>query len=169
MRDADDAVRMLLEYEHWCTDKLARKIEPLAQEQLVRRFAIGHGTLHASLYHLVRVAEKWTDRSRPVPTGVIFKTYPGPGKVTVKTLRDQYRAAAEQMLLNNAALNSVDESARDHAWEIKRNHLIHITTHGMHHRAQIINMLTQLGVKNIVEGGDFGGWANRKVRKLQNG
>jgi uncharacterized damage-inducible protein DinB len=57
------------------------------------------------------------------------------------------------------------ERDRGDEWEIKRNHLIHITTHGMHHRAQMINMLTQLGVPNLIEGGDFGGWANRKVRK----
>ena len=29
----------------------------------------------------------------------------------------------------------------------------------------MINMLIQLGVLNLIEGGDFGGWANRKVRK----
>jgi hypothetical protein len=148
MREADDAVAVLLQYEHWCTDKLGAKIEGVARHNLQRRFPIGHGTLHASFYHLV--------------TG---KTYPGLVAVTIRQLRDRYAIAAEQMLANNIALNAVDETARDDAWEIRRNHLIHITTHGMHHRAQMINMLTQLGVTAIIEGGDFGGWANRRVRK----
>ena len=100
---------------------------------------------------------------------MIGKTYLGTGQVSIAELRERYRIAAEQMLVNNAALNAVEESARDFDWEIKRNHLIHITSHGMHHRAQIINMLTQLGVEDLIEGGDFGGWANRKVRKRRDG
>ena len=136
MREADDAVAILLRYEHWCTDKLGAKIEQVAAPDLVRTFAIGHKTLHASFYHLVTVAEKWTDRSRPVPTGLIGKTYPGVESVTIAQLRERYRAAASQMLLNNAALNAVIEPDRGDEWEIKRNHLIHITTHGMHHRGR---------------------------------
>jgi uncharacterized damage-inducible protein DinB len=164
MRDENDPVTMLLEYDHGCTDKLAGKIELLYQADLVRRFPIGHLTLHASFYHLVTIAEKWTDRSRPIPTGVIGKTYPGPDRIAVKELRERYRVAARQMMVNISALHSTSDCMRDYDWEIKRNHLIHIITHGMHHRAQIINMLTQLGVTNIIEGGDFGGWANRRVR-----
>ena len=28
-----------------------------------------------------------------------------------------------------------------------------------------LDLLTQIGVKNLIEGGDFGGWANRQVRR----
>jgi len=165
----DDVVLSLLQYDHRCTDKLAAKIEPLRHADLIGRFPIGHGTLDASFYHVVVVAEKWTDRSRPDPTGVIGKTYPGPGIVPIAQLRERYRAAAEQMLRNIAALNATGEPARDVHWLIKRNHLVHITTHGMHHHAQIINMLTQLGVTGLIEGGDFGGWANRPLKRDQLG
>jgi len=159
-----DIVLALLQYEHRCTEKISAKIALLSPENLTRRFPIGHGTLHASLYHLVAVAEKWTDRSRPDPTDVIGKTYPGPGKITVAELRRRYRTAADQMLKNLAALNATNPKLRDDLWLIKRNHLVHITTHGMHHRAQMINMLKQIGVRNLIEGGDFGGWANRPLK-----
>ena len=33
----------------------------------------------------------------------------------------------------------------------------HVITHGMHHRAQILYMLEQLGVENVIEG-DVLGW-----------
>jgi uncharacterized damage-inducible protein DinB len=125
---------------------------------------MGHGTRHASYYHLVTVAEKWTDRSRPEPTGVIGRSYPGPAKISIAERRTRYRIATEQMMVNCRALLAFPESERNAQWQIKRNRLAHITTHGTHHRAQIINMLTQQGIKGLIEGGDFGGWANRPLK-----
>jgi uncharacterized damage-inducible protein DinB len=162
-----DIILALLRYEHRCTEKIGAKFELLTMDQLTRQFPIGHGTLHASLYHLITVAEKWTDRSRLDPTNVIGKTYPGPGNISVSELRRRYRMAAKQMLKNIAALNATEPDSRDVYWFIKRNHLVHITTHGMHHRAQMINMLKQIGVKNLIEGGDFGGWANRPLKNTK--
>jgi uncharacterized damage-inducible protein DinB len=149
--DDNDVVKSLLRYEHRCTDKLAAKLEKLSAGDLCRRFPIGHKTLDASFYHLVTIAEKWTDRSRPEPTDVIGKTYPGPGKVSMAELRERYTAAAKQMLKNAAALRITPTPARDAQWLIKRNHLIHITTHGMHHRAQIINCRTRLCLCSLRE------------------
>jgi uncharacterized damage-inducible protein DinB len=160
-----DPVAALLNYDHWCTDQIAAKMEPLSPEQLRREFPIGWHTLHKTLYHIVTVAEHWTDRSRPDPTGLFGGANdPNPDAIPVTVLRQRYQAAGRQMLASLASLMSVAESERDVGWLIRRNHLIHLTTHAMHHRAQLIFMLTQLGIPDIIEGGDFGGWANGPLK-----
>lgn len=166
MPDADP-ILALLQYDHWCTDQLAGKMESLAPGELQREFPIGWRTLHKTLFHIVYVAEHWTDRSRAEPLGIAWEG--GEPDLTVHSvaaLRGRYRNAAGQMVENLQALNGVAEGDRDAVWLIRRNHLIHITTHGMHHRGQMIFMLTQLGVKDVIEGGDFGGWANEGLKRL---
>ncbi|HEY1923240.1 MAG TPA: DinB family protein [Tepidisphaeraceae bacterium] len=161
----EDAILTLVNYDLWCTDHLAANMESLSIEDVTREFPIGWRTLHRTLHHIVTTAELWSDRSLANPSGIRpEEKNSGPQLFSTTSLRERYRVAGRQMLSSLAVLYATPGSAKDVGWHIRRNHLIHITTHSMHHRAQMIFMLTQLGVPDIIEGGDYGGWANGPLK-----
>src|ERR1700690_2256326 len=97
----NDAIAALLEYDHWCTDQLAANMETLSADDLQRKFPIGWHTLHRTLYHLVAVAEHWTDRSRPQPTALRDGAADAdPNTLTVASMRQRYKSAGQQMYAN---------------------------------------------------------------------
>jgi uncharacterized damage-inducible protein DinB len=164
MQDAD-AIIGLLNYDLWCTDHLAESMERLSVENQKREFPIGWHTLHRTLFHIVTAAELWSDRSQADPTGIRPDEHnPGPEVISTASLRERYGAANRLALSSLGELRATSESARDICWHVRRNQMLHITTHSMHHRAQMIFMLTQLGVPDVIEGGDFGGWANAPLK-----
>ena len=142
MFDAD-AIAALLNYDLWCTDQLASRMESLSNEDLCREFPIGWHTPHRTLHHIVVVAELWSDRSLSLPTGIRpDANNPGPEVISTASLRERYRTVGRQMLGSLGDLVATTDSARDVGWHIRRNHLIHITTHSMHHRADDLHAHT---------------------------
>jgi uncharacterized damage-inducible protein DinB len=116
---------------------------------------MGPGSLHDTLTHIVGAMFRWADR------------IDGPPRVVRPSIEDgTRRTPAELMtLLDGAApdLAASAERARARGLETALNvtlggqayrftlgaMLVHVTTHGMHHRAQCLNMLRQLAVPGV--------------------
>lgn len=139
---------ILLEHNQWATRNVMEACRGLAHEQFHQPFEMGVGTLHATLTHILGAMRGWTDllagreQRERLEEG---------GERTV----DELLALLDEVgadLMHHARAHPVDEPVSGErggrSYTFQRGAVItHVTTHGMHHRAQCINMLRQLGVE----------------------
>lgn len=155
-RAANDPLDILLRHDAWATRKVLVACGSLTDEQWHRRFPIGPGSLHDTLTHMVGAMLHWADRIDGPPAA------PRPS-----IEGDERRTPAELLeLLESAAsgLAASAERARTRGFSTefevtlagKQPHrftlgatLVHVATHGMHHRAQCLNMLRHPGVPGV--------------------
>lgn len=150
----------LIPFRHnaWATRVLLERCRALSPEDFHRRFPIGPGCLHDALLHVIGAMARWSDRIaerevRPMPQG-------GPAKSPEEMLA-LLAAAADD--LERVAAHVYAESrggeriafanpAGGPPWHFRKAAaLVHVTTHGMHHRAQALNMLRHLNVDPLPE------------------
>jgi uncharacterized damage-inducible protein DinB len=138
-----DILDRLLGHDSWTTRALLARSKGLSDEQLDRRFPIGHGSLRATFVHIIWNMEAWTD----LICERVIRPRPGPEAATVARLIERLDAVA-------AEFGTVARQLRDDG---RLNGLFHLITHSMHHRAQVLNMMRHLGMTDLIEG-DVLGW-----------
>lgn len=148
----------LLGHDAWTTRQLLLRCRELSEEQMSRIFDIGGRSLSGTFEHLIACMESYTDLML--------------GRTAYEAYRDD--ASVEGMLtrLTIVAKDFAEFAARvereGRADEMVTNTgngsrrslggvIVHLITHSMHHRAQILYMLEQLGVQDVIEG-DALGW-----------
>lgn len=162
-------LEVLLRHDHWGTRRVLEVSRELSPEQFRQRFDMGLGSLHEILTHVVGAMRRWADRLTQRPIRPAIDNPPRnvglPSDYKVRTpdeiiaLLDP--AAAELMSLADEyqregaplGLDSVIEFALDgtHYTTTRGAGLVHVTTHGSHHRAQCLNLLRRLGVTRLPE------------------
>lgn len=144
-----DPLQILLAHDRWATEQLLDACAKLSTDQFLQKFDIGPGSLHDTLTHVIGAMRTWTEtltggEIRPRPDGDGQRRTP-----------DQIRA-----LHVESCVELANEASRRPLGEIvtrtlrtgrtvsltRAEVLTHVTTHGMHHRAQALNMLRRLGV-----------------------
>ena len=147
-----DCLEILLAHDRWATTQLLSACGRLTADQFHQRFDIGPGSLHDTLTHIAGATRTWTE--------TLAGQDPRPRLET-----DGQRRTPEQLL------SLLEEAWREFCAEVRRRPLeetvlrrtrdgrvlqitraavlTQVTTHGMHHRAQCLNMLRQLGVKPL--------------------
>ena len=159
-----DLLDRLLGHDVWTTRQLLLRSRNLTDAELDRDFDIGHRTLRATFQHIVRNMEVWTD----LMAGGPLRTDPGPEGRTVAGLLarlDSVSADLASRARDVARRNGWDELWTDTLDDPPRQKtygaaIAHILTHSMHHRAQVLYLLRQLGVRDLPEGDVFS-WENR--------
>jgi uncharacterized damage-inducible protein DinB len=147
-----DPLPILLAHDRWATQQILDACRNLTAEQFHRRFDIGPGSLHDTLTHMIGAMRTWTD--------TLAQREPGPRLET-----DGQRRTPEQLrvLFDEAWQAFSAEPRRRPLEEMVTRHLrdgstrhftrgavvTHVATHGMHHRAQCLNMLRQLGLSPL--------------------
>ena len=153
-------VRELLAYDDWANGALLRIAAELNDELLDRPFEMGPGSLRKTLNHIVAVERLWLDRwigNKPRP----FRA--DAGGVTVAQLQDESEAiAAEHSELSQANVGAdfseriTYTNLRGAANTYQRGQMmLHVCTHGIHHRAQVLNMLKRVGAALPKPGLDY--------------
>lgn len=150
-----DLLDRLLGHDSWTTRQLLDLAGTLSEEQLDQVFDIGHRTVRKTFNHIVWNIECWTDlmkartvRARP------------DSKATFASLAQRHEAASAEFLgfareitnqnrLDEKFLDSLDKPPKEKSFG---GAIVHLATHGMHHRAQLLVMLRRLGVKELPEG-----------------
>jgi uncharacterized damage-inducible protein DinB len=153
----------LLRHDAWTTRALLALSTGLSDAELDREFDISHRTLRRTFEHIIANMECWCDLmtarpQRPRAVGSVRAD-------SIAGLIDRLdTVAGELQLLGNAVSERAreDEFFLDYLDDPPRRKplgagLVHIATHGMHHRAQCLYMMRLLGVKNLIEG-DAMGW-----------
>ena len=151
-----DPLAISLAHDRWATTQVLDACARLDPDPFHRRFDLGPGSLHDTLTHLVSAARTWNDTlagraPRPRPDGDGLSRTPG-------QLRELFEEAWEE-LATEARRRPLDELAtrtlRDgRTLTLTRGAIVlHVTTHGMHHRAQCLNMLRHAGVSPLPPSG----------------
>jgi uncharacterized damage-inducible protein DinB len=151
-----DLLDRLLEHDRWTTTQLLERCRELRAEQWAESFDLGHQTLAATFQHMIGNVRIWTDlmAERPVQ--------PSADEALISA--DDLLAAWQGVYDDFAALSRV--VGDEHGWDATYIDVLdnpprpktfggtiaHVITHNMHHRSEIIHMLTRLGIEHILEG-----------------
>lgn len=151
-----DLLDRLLGHDTWTTRQLLLRCRELSDVQLDREFDIAHRTVRATLAHIVRNVEAWTDLMHSPTTPTDARPQ---GRSVAELLERQERAAAD---LARVARGVARRGAWDTTWIDRLDDppttktyggaIAHILTHSMHHRAQLLYMMKKLGVEGLPEG-----------------
>jgi uncharacterized damage-inducible protein DinB len=147
-----DPLEILLLHDRWATGQILNACGKLSVDQFHRRFEIGPGSLHDSVTHIVGAMRAWTETLAGVEGRPRLE---GDGeRRAVEQLRSLYADAWEAFAFE-ARRRPVEEMVtrrtRDgRSIEMTRGAVVvQVTTHGVHHRAQCLNMLRGLGVGEL--------------------
>ncbi len=165
---SSDPLDILLAHDAWATRALLERCRALSREQFHREFKIGLGSLHLNLTHIVSVMRRWADRLMERPVRAALHKIPERPDIAAEpadrapdellrllddAARDLTMVTAEcrkRGLATTISLQGPGKDRRMKTWTFSRGCvLVHVATHGMHHRAQCLNMLRQLNVPGV--------------------
>jgi uncharacterized damage-inducible protein DinB len=149
----------VLRHDAWTTRLLLTRAAELSNAALDQPFDMGHQTLRRTFQHIVGNMECWCDlilaRPRRAGTNTTIEDIQG--------LIARLDIVAAELVAIGQSFSSFgggDELFTDYLDDPPRKKsvgtaLVHIATHGMHHRAQCLWMMRQLGLRNLPEGDVF--------------
>jgi uncharacterized damage-inducible protein DinB len=149
-----DLLDRLLGHDAWTTRQLLGRCRELTDEQLDREFDIGHRTVRATSLHILRNMEGWAE---------LMSGHLGRARVedrSVAAMIDRLdcaaadlarvsRSVAERNGWDERFLDTLDDPPTEHSYG---GGIAHVITHSMHHRAQLLYMLRELGLEGLPEG-----------------
>jgi predicted O-methyltransferase YrrM/uncharacterized damage-inducible protein DinB len=154
-RAASDPLDILLRHDAWATREVLRACSGLTDEQWHRRFEIGPGSLHDALTHVVGAMLRWADRIDGPPTELrpsiegIARRTPAELLALLEAAESGLAASADRARVRGFGTEfDVTLAGKTHRFTLGAA-LVHVTTHGMHHRAQCLNMLRHLGAPGV--------------------
>jgi uncharacterized damage-inducible protein DinB len=143
-----DPLAILLAHDRWGTRQILETCARLTPEQFHQKFEIGPGSLHATTTHMLAAMSTWIDTLAGRET--LSRIDQDGSQRTPEQLLVLHEKIAGELAAQAAAqpLDRLVQRAR--AGKIfsfpRSGVLVHVATHGMHHRAQCLNMLRHLGV-----------------------
>lgn len=142
-------IDILLEHDRWATQNIIDVCKTLSPEQFHQRFDMGPGSLHDTVTHIITALRVWEDvlSNREVRPRLEGQTRT---VAELQALFDESATAFAAVARKHPLDETVVREREGQKWVFSRAGVItHVATHGMHHRAQCINMLRQLGVKPL--------------------
>lgn len=147
MPPTTDPLAVMFAHDRWATNLLLDAAARLSDEPFHRRFDIGLGSLHHTLTHIIGVTRGWT---------AVLAADDGPSWLdpttprSVTTLRELHEAASDafEREARSKPMDGTVTVVRAGAQRVFSRTVVttHVLTHSMHHRAQALNILRQLGV-----------------------
>jgi uncharacterized damage-inducible protein DinB len=147
-----DVLQILLSHDRWATVQVLDACGGLPDEQFHRRFEIGPGSLHDTLTHVVGAIRTWTDtlagaEPRPRPEGDGRRRTPGELRSMLEESSRELAAEAGRRPVGETVTRRLQDGRTLRF--TRAAVLAHVATHGMHHRAQCLNMLRHLGGQSL--------------------
>lgn len=158
-----DCLAILLQHDRWATSRLMDACETLDDARFHQPFEMGLRTLHDTLLHMTGAIRVWTDTlavREPRPW-----SWTPTHRHTLADIRQLFESSHSE-LSAEATRRPLDEVVTRRFRDGREFHfsraviVTHITTHGMHHRAQCLNMLRHLGVSPLPQS-SVTEWATR--------
>jgi uncharacterized damage-inducible protein DinB len=149
MMPTSNPLDILLAHDHWATGQILAACAKVTPEQFHQRFEMGPGSLHDTTTHVLAAMRAWGDllagrEQRPRLEGT---------KRTIDELTKMLEEIATEFaaLIRAHPVDGIVLRIRDgKTYSFSRGAVLtHVATHGMHHRAQCLNMLRQLGLKPL--------------------
>ena len=147
---ASDPVTILLAHDRWATRQILDACGKLTEEQFHKRFEMGPGSLHNTTTHMLAAMRAWTQMLMGQQPGVRLDAGGQRSVPELLTLleqcADEFAAEVRRLPLDQTIMRVRDGKT----YTFTRGAVLtHVATHGMHHRAQCLNMLRQLGVSPL--------------------
>ena len=145
-----DPVGILVRQNRWATENMLNACRDLTDEQFHQKFEMGLGSLHDTITHILGAMRGWGDllagrEQRPRLEADDPRTVD-----ELAALLTGISDELETLATTHATDEIVTGSLGGNSYSFTRGAVVtHVTTHGMHHRAQCLNMLRQLGVDNL--------------------
>ncbi|MDP9366561.1 MAG: DinB family protein [Chloroflexota bacterium] len=152
-----DILDRLLGHDAWTTRQMLERCRALTDDEVHRAFDVGHGSVHATLVHMIGNVRVWIDLMTGAP--------PAPDDDAWRGLSvDDLLARHEAAMADFAALarRVRDEGRLDELWVDALDDpptaksfggaIAHVLTHDMHHRGELLQKLHRLGLRNLPEG-----------------
>lgn len=166
-------LQLLLDHNAWATRVLLLDAERLNRGELDRRFDIGPGSVHDTLRHIIGAMRRWADRvgGRDVRPSI----EDGDRRYDVCELRALLNEADADLRAVAAAIDArrgwseVFEFAMPGGRTYRFTRaaaMTHVLTHGMHHRAQLLNIRRQLGLPPLGLDLDVVEWECVRTRQI---
>ena len=140
---------ILLKHNHWATQLLLEACSNISAEQFHQRFEIGEGSLHDNITHIIGAMRGWGDmlagrEIRKRPEGATFSVD------ELTSMLEDATADFSNTARSHPVHEIVTRERGGKAYSFTRGAVVtHVMTHGMHHRAQCLNMLRHLGVSPL--------------------
>lgn len=146
-----DAIDKLIRYNSWTTGVLIDDAAKLTPEQFHRRFDIGPGSIHETLRHIVGAMLRWADRigARPLRASIEEGDTLSPARLRELLAQADHELRDASAVAEARGWDSEIEFPRPDGPPYHFTRLaamLHVLTHGTHHRAQVLNMRRQLGL-----------------------
>lgn len=141
---------ILLAHDTWATRNIVDACSTLNDEQFHERFEMGQGSLHDVLTHVITVMRVWTDMlaSREAQPRLEPSTRRSPAELL--SLLDESAIDLAHHVRAHPPDGILSRERGGKTYSFTRGAVLtHVTTHGMHHRAQCLNMLRHLGVNPL--------------------
>jgi uncharacterized damage-inducible protein DinB len=138
---------ILLAHDTWATRNMIDACSKLTDEQFHQRFEMGPGSLHDTITHMIAAKQGWADliASRDARPRLEPSTRRSPAEL--RALLDETDADFARHAQAHPLDEIVSRERGGKTYSFTRGAVItHVTTHGIHHRAQCLNMLRRLGV-----------------------
>ena len=145
----NNPVELLLIHNHWSTRALLDACETLTDEQFHHTFEMGLGSLHDTVTHILGAMRGWTDvLERGGPR--VRREEAQRSAAELRRLLGEVDAELREHALSGPLDERIDASRHGRTFVFTRNQIVvHVTTHGVHHRAQALNMLRRLGAEPL--------------------
>jgi uncharacterized damage-inducible protein DinB len=145
-----DPIEILLAHDQWATGQILDTCQNLTPDQFHQRFEMGLGSLHDTTLHILAAMRTWTQTLAGQPLSPRLEKE---GPKTIPELRSLLEICSRELAAESKRRPLSDTAARPRdgkTYTFTRSAILtHVATHGMHHRAQCLNMLRQLGVKPL--------------------
>jgi uncharacterized damage-inducible protein DinB len=144
-----DPLQILLAHDRWATAQLIDACAKVTDEQFHQRFEMGPGSLHDTVTHVIGAMRAWTETLAGAEAGPRLEA---DGRrrtpAELRALFDEAWGALSAEAGRRPVADTVTRRLRDgRTVEMTRGAVLaHVATHGVHHRAQCLNMLRRLGV-----------------------
>lgn len=161
-----DILDRLTGHDAWTTRQLLLFCQNLPDDVLDHQFNFGQETLRKTFVHIIDNMEVWTGLMTEQPAW--YQPHASPPGASIPEQLERLDAISakfiraardiqERGLLDECFTDVLDNPPRQKTFG---GAIVHLTTHSMHHRAQILAMLDILGVEHEIEG-DALGWERR--------
>src|ERR1700722_13448888 len=147
----NDFLEILLAHDRWETAQILKACEGLTDEQFQQKFEMGWGSLHDTTTHILGAMQSWTSTLAEKERGPRLEEDGQRRKpADLQKLLDSTAAALAAEAHRKPVSDLVSRVRDGKTFEFTRAAVLtHVATHSMHHRAQCLNMLRQLGVKPL--------------------
>jgi uncharacterized damage-inducible protein DinB len=148
-----DAFRYLYDY-HFSENRRTwdEYVTPLSAEQFTQKVGYSHGSVREQVIHLMDVDELWFSELRGIqPSGPL----PAASVDDRETIRSRWDGVEQMMreylvqlrdeMLFAKPIKEPEEDKDLIVWQV----LLHVVNHGTDHRAQLLRVIHDLGVKTI--------------------